>query len=44
VPLRRGAVVRTMKEALDYWLEYRDEVALHCGLDRDGRGRDPRAA
>ncbi len=44
VPLRRGAVVRTMKEALDFWLEYRDEVALHCGLDCDGRGCDPRAA
>ncbi len=44
VPLRRGAVVRTMKEALDYWIDYRDEVALACGLARDRRGCDPRAA
>lgn len=44
MPMRRGAVVRTMREALDYWLEYRDEVALFCGLDRDGCGRDSRAA
>ena len=33
-PMRRGAVVRTMKEALDYWLAYRDEVAQLCGLER----------
>lgn len=44
VPMRRGAVVRTMNEALDCWLEYRDEVALLCGLDRDGRDCGPRAA
>ncbi|HMA79778.1 MAG TPA: iron-containing redox enzyme family protein [Candidatus Binatia bacterium] len=43
-PLRRGAVVRTMNEALDCWLAYRDEVARLCGLDRDGRGCNPRAA
>jgi pyrroloquinoline-quinone synthase len=31
-PMRRGAVVRTMIEALDFWLKYRDEVAEVCGL------------
>jgi len=43
-PLRRGAVVRTMDDALQYWQDYRDDVALLCGLDRDGRGLNPRAA
>jgi pyrroloquinoline-quinone synthase len=33
-PTRRGAVVRAMKEALDYWLAYRDEVAQLCGVER----------
>ena len=33
-PMRRGAVVRALKEALDYWLAYRDEVAQLCGLER----------
>jgi pyrroloquinoline-quinone synthase len=33
-PLRRGAVVRTMKDALDLWLKYRDEVAEACELKR----------
>jgi pyrroloquinoline-quinone synthase len=31
-PMRRGAVVRTMIEALDFWLKYRDAVAEICGL------------
>jgi pyrroloquinoline-quinone synthase len=34
-PTRRGAVVRVMNEALDYWLAYRDEVADVCGLRRE---------
>ena len=33
-PMRRGAVVRTMQEALELWLKYRDEVAEVCGLER----------
>jgi pyrroloquinoline-quinone synthase len=33
-PLRRGAVVRTMKDALELWLKYRDEVAEACGLKK----------
>jgi len=33
-PMRRGAVVRTMKDALEYWLAYRDEVAQLCGVER----------
>ncbi len=32
VPLRRGAVVRVMEDALRIWLLYRDEVALICGI------------
>jgi hypothetical protein len=32
VPLRRGAVVRVMEDALRSWLLYRDEVALVCGI------------
>ncbi len=35
-PMRRGAVVRTMVDALDFWLKYRDEVAEICGLKRSG--------
>lgn len=31
-PLRRGAVVRVMEDALRSWLLYRDEVALVCGV------------
>ena len=31
-PLRRGAVVRTLGDALDLWLKYRDDVAAACGL------------
>ena len=31
-PMRRGAVVRTMSDALVLWLEYRDAVAEICGL------------
>ncbi len=34
-PTRRGAVVRAMKEALEHWLSYRDEVAALCGVFRD---------
>jgi pyrroloquinoline-quinone synthase len=34
-PTRRGAVVRAMNEALEYWLAYRDEVAEGCGLSRE---------
>jgi pyrroloquinoline quinone (PQQ) biosynthesis protein C len=34
LPMRRGAVVRTMNEALDLWLVYRDGVAEICGLTR----------
>ena len=33
-PMRRGAVVRTMIEALDLWLKYRDDIAEACGLER----------
>ena len=35
VPRRRGAVVRAMNEAIEYWLAYRDEIAEVCGLRRD---------
>lgn len=41
-PMRRGAVVRTMIEALDYWLKYRDEVAEICGLKRSGAAANRR--
>jgi Iron-containing redox enzyme len=34
-PTRRGAVVRAMDEALEYWLAYRDDVAAACGLRRE---------
>jgi pyrroloquinoline-quinone synthase len=34
-PTRRGAVVRAMNEALEYWLAYRDEVAEVCGIRRE---------
>jgi pyrroloquinoline-quinone synthase len=34
-PTRRGAVVRAMDDALEYWLAYRDEVAEACGLRRE---------
>lgn len=36
VPMRRGAIVRAMEEALRAWLLYRDEVALMCGVKMDG--------
>lgn len=36
-PTRRGPVVRAMKEALDHWLLYRDEVAGMCGIVRNGK-------
>lgn len=35
-PMRRGAIVRAMEEALRSWLLYRDEVALMCGIKMDG--------
>ncbi|HVO93171.1 MAG TPA: iron-containing redox enzyme family protein [Terriglobales bacterium] len=37
VPMRRGAVVRAMEEALRHWLLYRDEVAALCGVRADER-------
>ena len=43
VPLRRGAVVRVMEDALRSWLLYRDEVALVCGI-QPGDLSDHRAA
>lgn len=43
-PLRRGAVVRTMNDALDLWLKYRDEVAETCGLKQRGSAAKPRKA
>ncbi len=36
-PLRRGAVVRVMEDALRSWLLYRDEVALICGVESRDR-------
>jgi pyrroloquinoline quinone (PQQ) biosynthesis protein C len=41
-PMRRGAVVRTMLDALDFWLKYRDAVAEACGLSRGAVGASPR--
>jgi pyrroloquinoline-quinone synthase len=38
VPMRRGAVVRAMKDVLELWLGYRDAVAEICGLERSGTG------
>ena len=35
--VRRGAVLRAMEETLRSWLLYRDEVALMCGVQTDGR-------
>ena len=35
-PTRRGTVVRSMHDALEYWLLYRDEVAAVCGIARNG--------
>jgi len=40
VPMRRGAVVRAMKDVLEFWLGYRDAVAEICGLERNGIGTD----
>ena len=34
-PTRRGTVVRSMQDALEHWLLYRDEVAALCGVARD---------
>lgn len=39
-PMRRGAVVRAMKDVLDLWLGYRDAVAEMCGLERNGTAID----
>jgi hypothetical protein len=35
-PSRQEAVVSAMQGALDHWLRYRDDVALACGIVRDG--------
>ncbi len=35
-PTRRGTVVRSMHDALEHWLSYRDEVAAVCGIARNG--------
>jgi hypothetical protein len=43
-PTRRGPVVRAMKEALERWLVYRDEVAAICGVVRGVDGREAPAA
>jgi len=43
-PTRRGPVVRAMREALERWLLYRDEVAALCGLVRDDSIRSSTAA
>lgn len=40
-PMRRGAVVRTMNEALDLWLAYRDAVAEICGLKHNRKQVEP---
>ena len=40
VPMRRGAVIRVMREALELWLAYRDDVAEICGLERNGAAGD----
>jgi pyrroloquinoline quinone (PQQ) biosynthesis protein C len=37
VPMRRGAILRAMEEALRSWSLYRDEVALVCGLKPNNR-------
>jgi len=37
-PTRRGTVVRAMKEALGYWLRYRDAVAVACRIERVDEG------
>jgi hypothetical protein len=43
-PTRRGPVVRAMKEALEHWLVYRDQVAAICGVVRDSAAPRPTAA
>jgi pyrroloquinoline-quinone synthase len=43
-PMRRGAVVRTMVDALDFWLKYRDEVAEICGLKQNAAAGTKRKA
>ncbi|HKY06911.1 MAG TPA: iron-containing redox enzyme family protein, partial [Candidatus Binatia bacterium] len=41
-PMRRGAVIRTMEEALDLWSKYRDEVAEICGLKQNAPSANKR--
>ncbi len=41
VPMRRGAVVRAMKDALELWFGYRDAVAEICGLERADTDNSP---
>jgi pyrroloquinoline-quinone synthase len=43
-PTRRGPVVRAMKEALERWLLYRDEVATVCGVFRSEQDQASTAA
>jgi hypothetical protein len=43
-PTRRGPVVRIMREALEHWLLYRDEVAAICRVTRDENHHRPTAA
>jgi pyrroloquinoline-quinone synthase len=33
-PAARPTVVAAMRQALELWLEYRDDVAFHCGIER----------
>jgi pyrroloquinoline-quinone synthase len=40
---KRESVVASMKEALGFWLRYRDDVAAVCGIERDSKGA-PRLA
>lgn len=35
---KRESVVKIVKEALVYWLRYRDDVAAVCGIERDPEG------
>lgn len=36
---RRLAVLEAMEDALAHWLDYRDDVARACGLEKDEAGR-----
>ncbi|HXG53059.1 MAG TPA: iron-containing redox enzyme family protein [candidate division Zixibacteria bacterium] len=42
-PVRRSVVAAAMSGALVRWLQYRDEVAALCGIERDGLRREPAA-